>query len=229
MQTIAIISAAGQGKRMGKPKQFLEIGGRPILEHTLSVFEECKAIDGIILVVNQEDLTRAKELKFSKLLKVVAGGAERQDSVYNGLKVLPKEAEIVVIHDGARPFVTSSIIEKAVEEAKQSGAVVVGVPLKDTVKKMTNNQIRMTNEGAIIVETLDRKNLWAAQTPQVFKREIILRAYEEGRSKYQVTDDAMLVEKLGIPVKMVMGSYKNIKITTPDDLIFAEGIIKCSR
>lgn len=218
MKTVAIVTAAGHGKRMGQPKQFIEIGGKPILERTLAVFDGTKVIDEIVLVVNQEDIERAKKFKFAKLKQVVAGGEERQDSVYNGLKVLPEDCEIVAIHDGARPFITPEIIEKAVEEAKEFGAVVVGVPVKDTIKSVNSNQLTVTS-------TLNRDGLWAAQTPQVFKKEIILRAYEEGVSKHQATDDAMLVEKLGIAPKMVMGSYQNIKITNSEDLKIAKGIL----
>ncbi|KPJ69568.1 hypothetical protein AMJ44_03370 [candidate division WOR-1 bacterium DG_54_3] len=219
MKTVAIITAAGYGKRMGQPKQFIQIAGKPILEWTLSVFEKEKIIDEIILVVNEEDLARVKKFKFSKLKQVVAGGKERQDSVYEGLKVLSEDTEMVAIHDGARPLVTPEIIQRAVAEAKEFGAVVVGVPIKDTIKSVTSNQFTVTS-------TLNRDELWAAQTPQVFKKEIIVKAYQEGSGKYQVTDDAMLVEKSGIPVKMVMGSYLNVKITKLEDLKIAEGIMK---
>jgi 2-C-methyl-D-erythritol 4-phosphate cytidylyltransferase len=227
MKTVAIITAAGYGKRMGQPKQFLEIGGKPILEWTLSVFEATEAIDEIILVVNEEDVERAKKFSFTKLKEVVAGGRERQDSVYNGIKALPEDAEIVAVHDGARPFVSSEIIEKAIAEARKEGAVVVGVPISDTVKKVDSRKTSTSSVESLTVESsLNRQELWAAQTPQVFKKDIILRAYREGLGKHQVTDDAMTVEKLGIPVKMVMGSHRNIKITTPDDLNIAEAILK---
>jgi 2-C-methyl-D-erythritol 4-phosphate cytidylyltransferase len=219
MKTVAIITAAGYGKRMGRPKQFIEIAGKPILEWTLSVFENAKIIDEIILVVNKEEVARAKKFKFSKLKQVVAGGKERQDSVYAGLKALPEDAGMVVIHDGARPFVSSEIIENAVAEAKECGVVVVGVPVTDTIKAVDRQRLTVNN-------TLNREELWAAQTPQVFKREVILRAYEKGKDKQRVTDDAMLVEKIGIPVKMVMGSYRNIKITTPEDLKIAQGYVR---
>ena len=217
MKTVAIITAAGQGKRMGQPKQFIKLAGKSILERTIAVFEETKAIDEIILVVNKEDIKKAEGFKFSKLTKVVAGGKERQDSVYNGLMALPDDARVIAIHDGARPFVTPAIIKRAVLEAKEFGAVVVAVPVLDTIKQMTNE---------CNIKTIDRSRLWAAQTPQVFRKEIILRAYQEGRGKSHVTDDAMLVEKLGLPVKVVMGSSQNIKITTPEDLILAKGILK---
>ncbi|MBU0502653.1 MAG: 2-C-methyl-D-erythritol 4-phosphate cytidylyltransferase [bacterium] len=225
MTNVAIITAGGSGKRMGQPKQFLEVGGVPILKRTISVFEESKVVDQIIVVVNEEDIERVKDFGFRKVLAVVAAGLERQDSVANGLKALPDEAEIVLIHDGARPFIGVGIIERAVAKALQTGAVVVGVPVKDTVKRMKNVECGMKNEGIIILETVDRGKLWAAQTPQVFRKDIIVKAFARfGQEK--VTDDAMLVEKSGIPVTMVMGSYQNIKITTPEDIIFAQALIK---
>ena len=218
MKTVAIIVAAGYGKRMGKPKQFLEIGGKPMLERTLSVFEKARIIDGIILVVNEEDVGRAKKISFAKLKKVVTGGEKRKDSVYEGLKAVPPAAKIVAIHDGARPFVTSEMIEAAVAEAEVFGAAVVGVPLTDTIKKVDGVKLEVES-------SLDRQELWAAQTPQAFKTDIIMRAYEQGRAKHEVTDDATLVEKMGTKVKMVMGSPLNMKITRPDDLWVAEGIL----
>lgn len=224
MKTVAIITAAGSGKRMGRPKQFLEIGGKPIVEWAVAAFEKAGVIDEIILVVNKEDISKATMFKYSKLKQVVAGGEERQASVNNGLKVVADDTEIVAIHDGARPFITPEIIENAVAEAKASGAVVVGVPVCDTIKRVTRLvPSGVEGDGRRIVETVDRSELWRAQTPQVFKKDIIIKAFE---SNDRVTDDAMLVEKMGIPVKMVMGSYRNFKITTPDDLAIAEKIIK---
>jgi len=216
MKTVAIITAAGHGKRMGRPKQFIEIGGKPMLEWTLAAFEKAKTIDEIILVVNKEDIPKGKKFKFSKLKKVVAGGEERQVSVANGLEALPADAEIIAVHDGARPFISAEIIESTVNEAKRSGAAVVGVPIKDTVKKATSDERRVT-------ETIDRSELWAAQTPQVFRKDIILKAYQNSE---KVTDDSMLVEKTGQPVTMVMGSYQNIKVTTPEDLEIALKFLK---
>jgi len=224
MSTVAIISAAGLSKRMGQPKLFLDLGGQTVLERTLVVFQATKVIDEIILVVNQEDVERSKKLSFSKIKQVIIGGQERQDSVCNGLKALPTEADIVAVHDGARPLVTPAIVERAVAEAKKTGAAVVGMPVKDTIKQITNDELRMTNEGITILKTLERKQLWQAQTPQVFKKDILLKAYE-AKGIVKATDDAMLVEKLGHKVTMVLGSYANIKITTPEDLIFAQAIV----
>lgn len=220
MKTIAIIVAAGQGKRMGQPKQFLKIDGKPMLAWTVAVFQKCKAVNGIILVVAEDQLALAKKLKAAKLLSIVAGGKERQDSVRNGLAALPKTAQFVLVQDGARPAVTSKMINASLKIASETGAAVVGVPVKDTIK-------RVERRGERVVETVDRSGLWAAQTPQTFTAGIIKKAYE--RLGESITDDAMAVEKLGIPVKMVMGSYENIKVTTPEDLDLMATILKKRR
>ena len=218
METVAIITAAGHGKRMGRPKQFLKMGGLPMLWWTLSVFQNTKSVQGIILVINPEDKNKLMNFKFSKMIKVVVGGKERQDSVYNGLKALPEEADLVIIHDGARPFVTPVIIEAAVRQARKKGAIVVGVPVKDTIKLVKPKSLTVN-------KTVDRDGIWVAQTPQVFKKDLIMLAYQKyGREK--ATDDAMLVEKLGKPVEMLMGSYINLKVTNPDDLVLAEAILR---
>ena len=219
MRTVAIITAAGQGKRMGRSKQFIEINGKAVLEWTLAAFQKAEAVDEIVLVVNAEDIEKARKFKFPKIKRIVAGGEERQDSVRNGLNALPEDTEMVVIHDGARPMITGEIIKRAVLEAEKNGAVVVGVPVSDTIKKADPKTLEITG-------TVDRTELWAAQTPQVFKKELILRAFKEGAAKHKVTDDSMLAEKLGIPVKMVMGSYRNIKITTPEELGIAEKYLR---
>ncbi|MBI5698868.1 2-C-methyl-D-erythritol 4-phosphate cytidylyltransferase [Candidatus Saganbacteria bacterium] len=212
MKIAVIIAAGGTGKRMGRPKQFLPLAGRAVVEWTIEVFRKVKDVDQIILVVSGEDLERAKNLG----VKVVEGGEERGDSVKNGLKAISPDCDLVIIQDGARPLITPDIIEKAIGEAQEHGAVVVGVPVKDTIKKV--------ERGALIVErSLDRDELWHAQTPQIFRYDIITRAYAKRAS---ATDDAKLVEDLGIKVKMVMGSYENIKITTPEDVIVAEAILR---
>jgi 2-C-methyl-D-erythritol 4-phosphate cytidylyltransferase len=215
MKNVVIISAGGQGKRMGRPKQFIEVAGKPILEWTISVFQKCDMIDEIILVVNEDRVDQAKKFNYSKIVNIVVGGEARQDSVRNGLKVLSADTEIVAIHDGARPMITTDIIENAIVEAKESGAAVVGVPVCDTIKRVTSNELRVTG-------TVDRSALWRAQTPQVFRKDIITKAYQQAE---KVTDDSALVEKMGVPVKMVIGSYQNIKITTPFDLEIVERIL----
>jgi 2-C-methyl-D-erythritol 4-phosphate cytidylyltransferase len=196
---------------MGRPKQFLPLAGKAVVEWTIEVFRKIKTVEQIVLAVPEDDLERAKNLGVT----VVAGGEERGDSVKNGLKAISPDCDLVIIHDGARPLITPDIIEKAISEAKEYGAAIVGVPAKDTIKRV--------GDDLVIKDTVDRQALWQAQTPQIFKYEIITRAYAKKRS---ATDDAKLVEDLGIKVKMVMGSYENIKITTPEDLIVAEAILR---
>ena len=229
MKVTAVIPAAGSGKRLnprpdigGIKKQFLEIDGRPVLSITVSAFEECQSIDDIIVVAARDDIETVKELlkDFRKVRDIVEGGPERQDSVYNGLKDIINESEddLVVIHDGARPLVTKELISKAVMEAKVSKAVVVGVPAKDTIKTVSPENFTL--------ETLDRGSLWMVQTPQVFLLTMIKQAYERAQKiKYRATDDSKLVERMGIPVKMIMGSYDNIKITTIEDVAIAGSIL----
>jgi 2-C-methyl-D-erythritol 4-phosphate cytidylyltransferase len=217
MKTVAIIVAGGRGKRMGGPKQFLKINGKPMLAWTVNVFQQAKAINGIILVVAPEQLALAKKIKASKIISIIPGGARRQDSVRNGLAALPKGAQLVLIHDGARPAVSSLIISKTIKEARQHGAAIAAVPVKDTIK-------RSSGRDKTILQTLDRSELWSAQTPQTFTVPIIKKAYENLGNN--VTDDAMAVERLGIPVKIVMGAYENFKVTTPEDLVVMATILK---
>jgi 2-C-methyl-D-erythritol 4-phosphate cytidylyltransferase len=219
MKNIAIIVAGGRGKRMGQPKQFLKIAGKPMLAWTVETFQKTKAVDGIILVVAAEQIAQAKRLKSLKIIAIVPSGKERQDSVRNGLAAVPKGAQIVLIHDGARPAVTPELINDSLRAVRDHGAAIVGIPVKDTVKRV----IKHGNE-IIECETVDRHNLWAAQTPQAFTLPIIVKAYEQLREN--VTDDAMAVEKLGIKVKMVSGRPENLKVTTPDDLRIMAVILK---
>lgn len=207
----------------GAKKQFLEINGTAILAVTVSVFNDCQSVDEIFVAVGKEDVAYAKELlkDFVKVKMIIAGGTERQDSVYNCIKEIAKESDddIVVIHDGARPLVTKELISNAIVEARTSKAVVVGVPSKDTVKTVSAD--------GTIMETLDRGSIWLTQTPQAFHYSIIRQAYERAEKiGYKATDDSKLVERMGISVKMVMGSYENIKITTLEDLPVAEAILK---
>jgi 2-C-methyl-D-erythritol 4-phosphate cytidylyltransferase len=217
MKTVAIIVAGGQGKRMGRPKQFLKIAGKPMLAWTVDAFQRTKAIDGIILVVAPDQLDLAAKIKAAKIIAVVPGGRQRQDSVRNGLAALPKGVQIVLIHDGARPAVSAATINGMIKAAKEHGAAIAAVPLKDTIKQVNRREAR-------IVKTLDRSELWAAQTPQTFTVPVINKAYET--LKHDVTDDAAAVERLGIPVKIVMDSYANLKVTMPEDLAIMEAILK---
>lgn len=219
----AIIPAAGSGKRMGGNtcKQYLQIGGRPIILETLSLFQKAEIITDIILVVSAAEVAATKEMvKAAGITKVVAvteGGAERQNSIKNGLNLLKSDTEIVIVHDGVRPFITESMIESSVAAAKEAGAAIVAVPVKDTVKRA---------KSCTVTETVPREELWLAQTPQAFRYDIIKKAYLEAeKNSFVGTDDASLVEAIGARVKIIPGSYENIKITTPEDLIFAEALI----
>lgn len=221
-----IVAAAGMSNRMGSKinKQFISINNKPILAHTLEKFERCKYIDEIIVVAKEDEIDYCRKeivrrYNFNKVSKIVRGGKERQDSVYNGILALNERADIVLSHDGARPFVKMENIIDGIKGAFKHGACVVGVPVKDTIK--------VVGDGDIIDETPNRDMLWAAQTPQCFKKEIILEGYRRAiEDSYVGTDDSSFAERLGIDVKMIMGSYENIKITTPEDLIVAESILK---
>jgi 2-C-methyl-D-erythritol 4-phosphate cytidylyltransferase len=214
------------GKRMGKAraKQFLLLGDKPLLAHTLLAFQRAPEIDEIIPIVSQEDVEDClrdiiEPYQISKVKTLVVGGKERHDSVLNGLQKIGKDAAVVLVHDGVRPFVTPEMIREAVGFAKDGECVAVGVPLKDTIKEVDENKI--------VRRTLERRSLWAIQTPQVFPVKILRRAYEESyKLKMFGTDDATLVERTGGTVRVIMGSYENIKITTPEDLILAEEILK---
>ncbi|RXZ82724.1 2-C-methyl-D-erythritol 4-phosphate cytidylyltransferase [Paenibacillaceae bacterium] len=215
----AVIVAAGRGTRMGtaERKQFLHLQDKPVIVHTLERFENMDAIAEIVLVVSQEDVERCEawvqQYSLSKLKAVVAGGAERQDSVYIGLQSL--DCEWVMIHDGVRPLVTSKAVQRCCSAALQSGAAVLAVPVKDTIKQV--------DESGVIVATPDRSSLWAIQTPQAFRRALLLEAHERALADGFVgTDDAMAVERIGVPVVVAEGEYTNLKITTPEDLPLAE-------
>ena len=223
--TSAIIPASGLGKRFSdkSDKAFISIAGRPMLAHTLAVFQDCPEIGEIILVVRRDQVPSAEELVreygFSKVKSVVIGGETRQDSVRNGLAQVSPECEIAAIHDGARPFVTCDIITASINAARSDGAAIVAVPVINTIKA--------SPDGRYVAETLDREKLFAVQTPQTFKLSIIREAFDRAYADGFVgTDDASLVERLGMPVRIVQGSYENIKVTTPADMALAEAIIQ---
>ncbi|ARA98082.1 MULTISPECIES: 2-C-methyl-D-erythritol 4-phosphate cytidylyltransferase [Geobacillus] len=218
----AIVLAAGQGKRMnaGMNKQFIELGGEPLIVRTLKVFDGDERCNGIVLVVNPTERGQFEQLfERYRIRKVVAfadGGQERQHSVYNGLQAL-RSGEIVLIHDGARPFVRIGHLHELADAAVQYGAAIPAVRVKDTIKKV---------DGLFVEQTIDRSSLWAVQTPQAFRLSLIMEAHEEAKKAgYLGTDDASLVERLGRPVKILEGDYRNIKLTTPEDLLFAEAIL----
>lgn len=212
----AIIVAAGRGKRMGGvDKMFAPLGGKPVLARVIDTFQKCNSIDQVVVVVSKENLEQCQQLVaeqgWSKVTGVCPGGERRQDSVAAGLTQL-NQCHWVVIHDGARPLVTVDLIDRGLTEARETGAAVAAVPVTDTIKLAGNNMM--------VMGTPPRRNLWAVQTPQVFRFDIIAKAYQQAET--EVTDDAALVERLGYKVKLYMGTYDNIKVTTPDDLVLAE-------
>lgn len=216
----AVIVAAGKSERMGGiDKVFAQINGKPLLARVVDVFQECNMIDEIIIVLGHANLERVREMAdeqgWSKVTSLCLGGARRQDSVREGLKML-KDCHWVMIHDGARPLITVDMIERGLAEARENGAAVAAVPVKDTIKT--------ASPGGFVDSTPLRDTLWAIQTPQVFRFDLILQAHEKIHE--DVTDDATMVEKLGYDVKLYIASYENIKITTPDDLALAEIILR---
>lgn len=230
MKTVAIIPAGGSGKRMkGKlSKQYLLLEGVPVLVHTLRIFQNSPAIDEIFLIVPENDIEFARahiveKYGISKVSRLLKGGRERQDSVRQGVNVLESKHGIVIIHDGVRPFITEDILYAVVAEAAEGRAVTVGVPVKDTVKSVDGK--------GRVRETLDRESLWLIQTPQGFTRDVIRKAYDDAyNDNYYGTDDASLVERIGVNVKVIHGSYDNIKITTKDDIVLAEILVhKCKK
>jgi 2-C-methyl-D-erythritol 4-phosphate cytidylyltransferase len=222
MKVWAIIPTAGTGQRMKSetPKPFMKLAGEPVIVHTLKAFEACAIIDGVVIVGHEDSLDDFRSLVaekgFCKVCTIIPGGDTRTQSVRNGLKALPKDVDIVMIHDGVRPLVTTKVIEEGVRVANESGAAVAAVPVKPTLKVVDPRTGRIS-------ETLDRTLVWEIQTPQVFRRELIERAY---RGEENATDDAALVEKLRVPVMIFAGDERNIKITTPDDLVVAEAFLK---
>ena len=223
----AIVLAAGQGKRLHSKiqKQFLEIGGKPILYYSMECFQKSPLIQDIILVTGEDMISYCQseiveKYGFTKVCKVTAGGKERYDSVYAGL-LCCQDTDYVYIHDGARPFVTEEMIQRGYEAVKRTNACVMGMPSKDTVK--------LADPSGYIKETPDRKIVWNIQTPQIFSYDLIRGAYESIRKKdmSNVTDDAMVVEQeTGTKILLVEGSYQNIKITTPEDLAVAEAFLR---
>lgn len=223
---LGLIVAAGKGKRMGIEggKQFLPLLGRPVVAHALLSFQKASLIDSIIVVVADENLERCHaivgEYGLTKVIRIVAGGDERQDSVYNGLLAAAEygKFDFVAVHDGARPLIEPALIDLVIAEVGDCNGVVVGVPAKDTIK--------LVRDGCVS-ETLDRSITWQIQTPQIFRFETLLGAHERAKAEgYYGTDDSVLVEAAGGKIKVIRGSDENIKITTPPDLIFAEAILK---
>ncbi len=216
----AVIVAAGSSKRMnGVDKILVPLGGKPLLAWSVEALQQSELVDRIVLVNSQSNLGPVQCLvtdnKWSKVVKVCLGGQRRQDSVAAGLRTLD-DCEWVLIHDGARPFLTAALIENGLVAARETGAAVAAVPVTDTIK--------LAGDDQVVIETPPRSHLWAVQTPQVFRLAMIKEAYQQAAG--EVTDDAMLVEQIGYKVKLYRGSYDNIKITTPQDLAVAEFLSK---
>lgn len=222
----AIIVAAGKGSRMSGSvrKQYIALDGIPILGHTLNLFDRCAMVNQMIVVVPDEDLDFCRKeilscAKIQKDLNLIAGGAQRQDSVYNALQVIEADEGIVIVHDGVRPFVRQGQLAACINGAAEMGACILGIPAFDTVKK-----INPKNE---IIKTHQRDMLWLAQTPQVFEINLIKKAHEKAKQEgFAGTDDASLVERLGAVVKIIPGSRSNMKITNSEDLNLARAIMK---
>jgi len=219
----AIVLAAGRGARFKSKisKPLSHIKAKPVIIHCLSAFSRHPYIRDIVVVANPSNIKKItdkiKQYRVGKISRIVLGGRQRQDSVYCGLKAISPRAELVLIHDGVRPFVDKKTISLTIKEAGKCGAAIAGVPVKATIKRV--------NGKGVVRETINRDGLWEIQTPQVFKKGLILKAYRKFGDTF-VTDDASLVEKMGVPVKMVMGSYFNIKVTTPEDISLAEAMVK---
>ncbi len=228
MKTIALVPAAGSGDRMGgsgDDKPFMELAGKPVLAHVLERLDASENVDEIVLIVKDKYVERAKETvserAIKKVIGVIAGGKTRAESVSRGIAACgARDGDLILIHDGVRPFVTGTVICKAIEAAKSSGAAVAGIPCSATIKNV--------NDDRVIESTPDRSGLWEAQTPQVFRADLIKKAYSSGGSR-EATDDSSMVERLGHKVSMVEGSRYNIKITVPEDLDLAETILGMKR
>ncbi|HNC83244.1 MAG TPA: 2-C-methyl-D-erythritol 4-phosphate cytidylyltransferase [Nitrospira sp.] len=225
LRTVALVPAAGRGLRMGGsvPKQFLALGGRPILAQSLHVLQASPVIHEIILAVPQADRQYCLDHfvapgEFGKVTKVVSGGAQRQDSVRHALAEV-SEADIILVHDAVRPFLTGDMIRRVVDAATEHGAAIIALPMRDTVKYV--------GTGGVIERTIDRGPLWLAQTPQAFRRACLEEAHRKALlGNIHATDDAHLVELLGKPVVVVEGSGENIKVTRPEDLVIGEAILQ---
>jgi len=221
-RTVAVIPAAGFGRRMGgtQAKQFLEIDGHPLLALTLETFQNCPAVESVVVVVSSESVEHCRheiveQYHLSKVKSVVAGGRRRQDSVRRGIEATEGEYAFVLIHDGVRPLVHVDLITRVVARAKETGAAIAALPAKETVKEVDGNNR--------VIKTYDRRQVWLVQTPQVFRYEEILSAHRRAAEENwgEMTDDALLLERMGIPIAVVEGEEENIKITTPYDLELA--------
>ena len=220
MSVCAVVPAGGSGTRMGGtvPKQFLELNGKPILYYTLKTLQDCGIISELILVVPEQEYDKACANWLGKpeiVTKVVIGGEKRQDSVYNGFCEVSPQTEIVLVHDGVRPFLSRRMIQESVDVAREYGAAITAIPVYDTIKRV--------DTSGLVSQTVDREGLWRVQTPQVFRYELLKDAFKKANSeKFYGTDEGTLIKHLGKPVKVVEGSERNIKITRPEDLRLSE-------
>ena len=223
MSVCAIVPAGGLGTRMGGtvPKQFLNLNGKPILCYTLKALQESGLISELILVVPKKEYGNACNQWLGKpeiVTKVVVGGAKRQDSVYNGFCEVSRESEIVLVHDGVRPFLSHKMIRETINAAREYGAAITAIPVHDTIKRV--------DASGLVSQTVERENLWRVQTPQAFQYKILNEAFKKANSEnFYGTDEGTLIEHLGAPVKVIEGSEKNIKITRPEDLELSETYI----
>ena len=227
MKVQAIIPTAGLGTRLKSKvlKPFVLLNGKPLIVYTLKAFEKSRLVDGVILVVHEDFQDVFKKLvvkyRLKKICRIVVGGNTRGESVGNGLKVLDADTDIVVIHDGASPLISSKLIDQSVELCRKQKAVIVAVPVKPTIK-------RVNVKDSTIQQTLNRSELWEAQTPQVFKKDVILMAHRRNRIE-NPTDDAAMVEAIDIKVKVLMGSYQNIKVTTKEDVVLVNALFRSAK
>ena len=225
---LGLIVAAGSGKRMNSKvaKQYLLVGGRPLVLYSLKLFDRCEQIDSIFIVIPKNDRDKfvksvLTSAQIKKRIHIVDGGVTRQESVLLGLKAMYPFSGLVAIHDGARPLAGDKMLTDCIATARKTGACILGVPVSDTLKKV--------DADVNIEKTIDRQGVWMAQTPQVFHHNLIYHAHQQARrTKLTVTDDAMLLEKMGISVSMVAGTKANLKITTPEDLPLAEALIRAT-
>jgi len=225
-KVIAIVPAAGEGKRFGANKAFYPLLDIPLIIWALRVMNENDLIEEIIPVLKESDLEKGAEIfeefNLSKIKKIAPGGKERQDSIYNGLRLIRDKRALVMIHDGVRPLIDADLIRETIKGLGRYDGVITGIPVKDTIK-----EVGQSGKDNIVLRTPNRQGLWAIQTPQVFRLETLLKAYEDAMARgFYSTDDSALVERIGGRVKVIMGRYDNIKVTTPEDIGMVMGLLK---